>query len=122
MRALAGSIAAGFGATAELDFREVTVPVVNGAAETKLIADAAAALVGEVQVDRERLPGHGLGGFLLHAGRAAGRLYPGRQRRGRGRRLRGAQPALRFQRRRHPLWGRHPGSGGGAGAGWTLAG
>ena len=59
MRALASSIAAGFGATAELDFREVTVPVVNGAEQTALIADAAAAMVGEAQVDRARIPAMG---------------------------------------------------------------
>ena len=59
MRALASSIAAGFGATAELDFREVTVPVVNGVEQTALIADAAAAMVGEAQVDRARIPAMG---------------------------------------------------------------
>ncbi len=52
MRALAQSIAAGFGATAELDFREITVPVVNTEAEARLIGDAAAALVGEAHVER----------------------------------------------------------------------
>ena len=59
MRALSSSIAAGFGATAELDFREVTVPVVNGVEQTALIADAAAAMVGEAQVDRARIPAMG---------------------------------------------------------------
>ncbi len=59
MRALAGSIATGFGATAELDFREVTVPLVNGAEQTTLIADAAAAMVGEPHVDRQRIPAMG---------------------------------------------------------------
>ncbi|MDO9711966.1 M20 aminoacylase family protein [Paracraurococcus lichenis] len=59
MRSLAQSIATGFGATAELDFREITVPVVNGAEQTALIADAAAALVGEPHVDRNRLAAMG---------------------------------------------------------------
>jgi hippurate hydrolase len=59
MRALAQGIAAGFGATAELDFREITVPLVNGEAETALIADAAAAMVGEAHVDRARTPAMG---------------------------------------------------------------
>ncbi|MDB5372905.1 MAG: Hippurate hydrolase [Belnapia sp.] len=59
MRALAGSIAEGFGATATLDFREVTVPLVNGPEQTALIADAAAAMVGEAQVDRARIPAMG---------------------------------------------------------------
>ena len=52
MRALAASIAAGFGATAELDFREITVPLVNSEAEARLVGDAAAALVGEAHVER----------------------------------------------------------------------
>ena len=59
MRALATSIAAGWGAVAALDFREVTVPVVNGAEQTGLIADAAAAMVGEAHVDRNRIPAMG---------------------------------------------------------------
>jgi hippurate hydrolase len=56
MRALALSIATGFGATAEMAFREITVPVLNSEAETALIADAAAGLVGEAHVDRQRPP------------------------------------------------------------------
>jgi amidohydrolase len=59
MRALAGSIASGFGATAELDFREITVPVVNSPEQTTLIADAAAAMVGEPHVDRARVAAMG---------------------------------------------------------------
>ncbi|MBL6078814.1 amidohydrolase [Belnapia sp. T18] len=59
MRALATSIAEGFGAEARLDFREVTVPVVNGAEQTAIIADAAAAMVGEAAVDRNRIPAMG---------------------------------------------------------------
>ncbi|MBL6453785.1 amidohydrolase [Belnapia sp. T6] len=59
MHALAASIAEGFGATASLDFREVTVPVVNGPEQTAKIADAAAAMVGEAAVDRNRIPAMG---------------------------------------------------------------
>jgi hippurate hydrolase len=59
MRALATSIAAGFGATAELDFREITVPVVNTPEKAALVADAAAALVGETHVDRDRIAAMG---------------------------------------------------------------
>ena len=54
MRALAEGIAAGFGATAALDFREITIPVVNAAEQTDLFADAAASLVGEDGVERDR--------------------------------------------------------------------
>ncbi len=53
MRRLAGSVAAGFGATAELDFRRIFLPTVNDAAETAFIADTAAELVGEDNVDRD---------------------------------------------------------------------
>jgi hippurate hydrolase len=59
MRRLATSIAEGFGAVATLDFREVTVPVVNGVAQTAMIADAASAMVGEAAVDRDRIPAMG---------------------------------------------------------------
>ncbi len=59
MRALATSIAGGFGATAECRFREVTVPVVNDPAATDMIAGAAEAMVGEAHVDRHRTPAMG---------------------------------------------------------------
>jgi amidohydrolase len=59
MRAIAAAIATGFGATAECRFREVTVPVVNDPEATALIADAAAAMVGEAHVDRDRTPAMG---------------------------------------------------------------
>jgi hippurate hydrolase len=52
MRRLASNIAAGFGATAELDFRVLFPPVVNEAAATDFIADTAAELVGDQQVNR----------------------------------------------------------------------
>ena len=53
MRRLAGNVAAGFGATAELDFRRIFLPTVNDAAETTFIADTAAELVGDANVDRD---------------------------------------------------------------------
>ncbi|HUA55345.1 MAG TPA: M20 aminoacylase family protein [Candidatus Sulfotelmatobacter sp.] len=52
MGRLASSIAAGFGATAALDFRRLFAPLVNDATETAFIADAAAELVGEANVNR----------------------------------------------------------------------
>ncbi len=51
MRALATSICAGFGATAELIFEVVTVPVLNAAEQTEALAEAAAGLVGQGQVN-----------------------------------------------------------------------
>ena len=53
MKRLASSIAEGFGATAEVDFRFLFAPLVNAAAETGTILDAAASLVGEDKVNRE---------------------------------------------------------------------
>ncbi|HEV2335060.1 MAG TPA: M20 aminoacylase family protein [Stellaceae bacterium] len=52
MRALAEGIAGGFGATASLDFRRLFPPLVNHADETRFIADTAAELVGEDNVNR----------------------------------------------------------------------
>jgi len=56
MRRVATSIAAGFGATAEVDFRFLFAPLVNDAAESDAYADAAAALVGEDKVERNGRP------------------------------------------------------------------
>jgi len=52
MRRIVAGIAAGFGATAEVDFRIVFAPLVNHAAEFNAIADAAAELVGDGNVNR----------------------------------------------------------------------
>ena len=52
MRALAEAVAAGFGATASLDFRYLFPPLVNHAAETQFIADCAADVVGEDNINR----------------------------------------------------------------------
>jgi amidohydrolase len=52
MRRIAENVAAGFGATAELDFRVLFAPLVNHADETQFIADCAAELVGADNVNR----------------------------------------------------------------------
>jgi hippurate hydrolase len=52
MKRLAENIAASFGATAQVDFRYLFAPLVNDPREAELYADAAAALVGEANVDR----------------------------------------------------------------------
>jgi hippurate hydrolase len=54
MRRTAIGVAAAFGATANIDFRDMFAPLINNPAETKLIADVAADLVGEVHIDRNR--------------------------------------------------------------------
>jgi hippurate hydrolase len=53
LRRVAAGVAAGFGATAELDFRVIFPPLVNDAAEARFVADVAAQLVGEGNVNRE---------------------------------------------------------------------
>jgi hippurate hydrolase len=52
MRQIATGVAGGFGATAEVDFRIVALPLINDAAETTFIAETAAELVGVDNVDR----------------------------------------------------------------------
>jgi amidohydrolase len=52
MRRLAESVARGFGATAELDFRVLFPPLVNHADETEFLAACAADIVGAENVNR----------------------------------------------------------------------
>ncbi len=54
MRALVDGIVAGFGATAEVDYREVFLPLVNTPDETEFAADIAAGIVGDDNVNRNR--------------------------------------------------------------------
>lgn len=56
MKRLAGSIAAGFGAEAKVEFSVIFVPLVNDEGHTQEIADAAANLVGDAGVDRNKPP------------------------------------------------------------------
>ena len=52
MKRLSAGMAAGFGATAEVDFRFLFAPLENDPAQAGAMADAAAAVVGEAAVDR----------------------------------------------------------------------
>jgi hippurate hydrolase len=54
MRRTATGVAAAFGATAEVEFPDVFAPLINNPAETEFIADAAAEIVGEANVNRNR--------------------------------------------------------------------
>jgi hippurate hydrolase len=54
MRRTATGVAAAFGATAEVRLPDVFAPLVNNPTDTKFIADAAADVVGETHVDRNR--------------------------------------------------------------------
>jgi amidohydrolase len=56
MRRIAEGVAAGFGARAELDFRALFPPLVNDAEEVQFIADCAAEVVGEANVNRSSNP------------------------------------------------------------------
>ena len=54
MRRIAASIAQGFGATAEVDFRVIFAPLINATDETAFAADVAAEIAGEANVNRDR--------------------------------------------------------------------
>jgi amidohydrolase len=56
MRRIANGVASGFGATADVDFRLIFAPLVNHEAEFQAIADAAAELVGDANVNRQQAP------------------------------------------------------------------
>jgi amidohydrolase len=56
MRGIAEGVAGGFGATAELDFRTLFPPLVNHADEAQFIADCAADVVGEANINRNSNP------------------------------------------------------------------
>lgn len=59
MKRIAKGVAEGFGATADVDFRVIFAPLINAPEPTRLIADAAASLVGEDKVDRNKPPSMG---------------------------------------------------------------
>jgi hippurate hydrolase len=54
MRQIAKGVAEGFGASAEIDFREVFLPLVNTPEEAEFVADVAVSIVGAENVDRRR--------------------------------------------------------------------
>src|SRR5262245_5652935 len=54
MRRTATGVASTFGATARVEFPDLFAPLINDPAETTFIADTAADLVGEANVDRNR--------------------------------------------------------------------
>ena len=56
MRRLATNIASGYGADAKVDFRLIFAPLVNDAAQLTVVADAAASIVGDAEVNRARPP------------------------------------------------------------------
>ena len=65
MRRVVDGVAAGFGATATLDFRRIFAPLLNDPVHTTEYADAAADLVGEAAVDRAKGPTMGSEDFAF---------------------------------------------------------
>ena len=59
MRRVAEGVAAGFGATATMDWRLIFAPTINDPAQTESYAEAAAELVGADKVARDNPPGMG---------------------------------------------------------------
>ena len=59
LQRVAKGVAAGFGATAKLDFRLIFAPTINAPEQTERFAAAAAELVGEDKVKRTNPPGMG---------------------------------------------------------------
>ena len=72
LRRVAQGVAAGFGATAEVDFRYIFAPLINDPEQTSVIADTAAALVGEANVDRTKPPSMGSEDFSFMMERVPG--------------------------------------------------
>ena len=56
LKRVATGVAEGLGAKAEVDYRLIFPPLVNAAEPMQAFADTAAALVGEANVDRNKLP------------------------------------------------------------------
>jgi hippurate hydrolase len=75
MRRTAAGVAAAFGASAKMEFPDVFAPLINNPAETKFIADVAADLVGEANVDGNRSLITATEDFAYMLGACPGRLY-----------------------------------------------
>jgi hippurate hydrolase len=69
---LATSIAAGFGATAKLTFRMIATPVINDADEAIALGEAAVAVAGDANVDRNAPPVMGSEDFAYMMERVPG--------------------------------------------------
>ncbi len=72
LRRVAEGVAAGFGAAASVEFRRIFAPLDNHPLHTAEYADAAAELVGEAAVDRNKGPTMGSEDFSFMMGRVPG--------------------------------------------------
>jgi metal-dependent amidase/aminoacylase/carboxypeptidase family protein len=72
MKRICEGVAAGFGATAEVDFRLIFAPLVNDPVLSDFCADTAVELVGEANVDRHKPPAMGSEDFSFMLERVPG--------------------------------------------------
>jgi hippurate hydrolase len=72
LRHLVQRVAGAFGAEATVDFRLIFAPLINNPQETTIFADAAAAMVGEANVDRAQTPEMGSEDFSFMMERVSG--------------------------------------------------
>ena len=72
MRRVAEGVAAGFGASASVDFRVIFAPLVNDPVQAQAFGDAAAELAGEAAVERNAAPGMGSEDFSFMMERVPG--------------------------------------------------
>ena len=72
IKRLASNIAAGFGAEASVDFRVIFAPLVNDRDHARSFADAAAELVGEDNVERNKPPANASEDFSFMLERVPG--------------------------------------------------
>jgi len=72
LKRVAEGVAAGFGASASLDYRLIFAPTINDAEQTEAYAAAAAELVGDAKVARDKPPGMGSEDFSFMMERVPG--------------------------------------------------
>ena len=72
LKRVAEGVAAGFGASASLDYRLIFAPTINDAEQTEAYAAAASELVGDTKVARDKPPGMGSEDFSFMMERIPG--------------------------------------------------
>jgi hippurate hydrolase len=72
LKRVAEGVAAGFGASASLDYRLIFAPTINDAEQTEAYAAAASELVGDAKVARDKPPGMGSEDFSFMMERVPG--------------------------------------------------
>jgi hippurate hydrolase len=72
LKRVAEGVAAGFGASASLDYRLIFAPTINDAEQTEAYAAAAAELAGDAKVARDKPPGMGSEDFSFMMERVPG--------------------------------------------------